>query len=65
MVQTFGDTMQASLVATGHLGLAEHHCGDASAGRDYLRQAESALRLHFGEDNAAAKTFSQRLLEAT
>jgi eukaryotic-like serine/threonine-protein kinase len=65
MVQTFGETMQASLVATGHLGLAESHCGDAGAGRDYLRQAESALRLHFGEDNAAAKTFSERLLETT
>jgi len=65
MARTFGETMQATLVATGNLGLAEHHCGDAGAGLDYLRQAESALRLHFGEANAAAKTFSERLLEAT
>jgi non-specific serine/threonine protein kinase len=64
MAKTFGNTMQATLIATGQLGLAEHRCGDAGAGLGYLRQAESELRLHFGEDNEAAKRFGLRLLAA-
>jgi tetratricopeptide (TPR) repeat protein len=64
MVRTFGENMQATLVTTGNLGLAERHCGDVAAGLDYLRLAESGLRQHFGIANAAAEAFSRGLLDA-
>jgi eukaryotic-like serine/threonine-protein kinase len=62
--RTFGDTMQASLLATGRLGLAEHRCGDASAGRDYLGRPRARCSC-ISADHPAAKAFSRRLLEAT
>jgi non-specific serine/threonine protein kinase len=60
----YGGERQATLVETGNLGFKEYDCGDRDAGLDYLRQAESGLRRHFGEDNVAAHSFRYALARA-
>ena len=49
------------MIETGNLGFKEYDCGDRLAGLAYLRQAESGLRRHFGEDNVAAHSFRYSL----
>lgn len=64
MAARYGGERQATLVETGNLGFKEYDCGDRDAGLDYLRQAESGLRRHFGEDNVAAHSFRYALARA-
>ncbi len=61
MAKRYGEERQATLIETGNLGFKEYDCGDRSAGLDYLRQAESGLRRHFGQDNVAAHSFRYAL----
>lgn len=64
MAARYGEERQATLVETGNLGFKEYDCGDRETGLDYLRQAESGLRRHFGEDNVAAHSFRYALAKA-
>ena len=61
MAKRYGEERQATLIETGNLGFKEYACGDRQAGLDYLRQAESGLRRHFGQDNVAAHSFRYAL----
>ena len=61
MAKRYGEARQATLIETGNLGFKEYDCGSREAGLDYLRQAESGLRKHFGEDNVAAHSFRYAL----
>ena len=61
MAKRYGEERQATLIETGNLGFKEYDCGDRNAGLDYLRQAESGLRKHFGQDNVAAHSFRYAL----
>lgn len=61
MAKRYGEERQATLIETGNLGFKEYDCGDRPAGLAYLRQAESGLRRHFGEDNVAAHSFRYAL----
>lgn len=61
MAHRYGEERQATLIETGNLGFKEYDCGDREAGLAYLRQAESGLRRHFGEDNVAAHSFRYAL----
>ena len=61
MAKRYGEERQATLIETGNLGFKEFDCGDRSAGLAFLRQAESGLRRHFGEDNVAAHSFRYAL----
>ena len=54
MSSRYGEDKQATLVETGNLGMSEYECGDASAGLDYIRRADSELRRLYGENNVAA-----------
>src|SRR5690606_33314571 len=55
---------QTTLVETGNLGSMEYACGDREAGLDHLRQAERALREHYGAGNVAAHSFRFGLAKA-
>ena len=61
MAKRYGEERQATLIETGNLGFKEYDCGDRNAGLAYLRQAESGLRRHFGQDNVAAHSFRYAL----
>ena len=61
MAKRYGEERQATLIETGNLGFKEYDCGNRTAGLAYLRQAESGLRQHFGEDNVAAHSFRYTL----
>lgn len=61
MAKRYGEERQATLIETGNLGFKEYDCGNRTAGLAYLRQAESGLRQHFGEDNVAAHSFRYAL----
>ncbi|MCD9029845.1 winged helix-turn-helix domain-containing protein [Luteimonas sp. BDR2-5] len=64
MAARYGEERQATLIETGNLGFKERDCGDREAGLDYLRQAETGLRKHYGEDNVAAHSFRYALANA-
>lgn len=61
MAAVFGENRQGTLVETGNLGFKEYDCGDAQAGLDYIRQAESGLREHYGQGNVTAQIFRYEL----
>lgn len=64
MAARYGEERQATLIETGNLGFKEIECGDRVVGLDYLRQAESGLRRHYGDDNVAAHSFRYALAKA-
>src|SRR3546814_10850423 len=47
----YGESMQATLIETGNLGLMEYDCGDRELGLAELRRAEAGLHKHFGADH--------------
>ncbi|MCW5580097.1 MAG: winged helix-turn-helix domain-containing protein [Luteimonas sp.] len=61
MAARYGEHLQSTLVETGNLGFKERDCGDREAGIAYIRQAESGLRQHYGDDNVAAHSFRYSL----